>query len=256
MKTLLMIRHAFQRQRRRTVWSIASAFVLPVALLVVLTTCSSPTACAMGRVAGQANVVNSQRANVPAGLPTHFSFGLMSAPGTSGGMNDMRTRNGTEWDARYQYLAAGVNTGNGWQTWEQPGQFATLYMQESQRERLSAAFVYYMLLQSNGPDGDGGEKGKDLAHLAIQGDEGVLRRLDAADARHRRVWQACAGDRRAGPVGLHRAGGGGHQDDAAGHAGERRVVRERRPGGISRQRGRDSRARCCICATSMRPTRS
>ena len=98
MKTLLNIRHAFQRTRRHAVWSGVSAFVLPVALLVVLTTCSSPTACAMGRVAGQANAANSQRASVPAGLPTHFSFGLMSAPGTSGGMNDMRTRNGTKWD--------------------------------------------------------------------------------------------------------------------------------------------------------------
>jgi hypothetical protein len=71
----------------------------------------------MGRVAGQANAANSQRASVPV-LPTHFSFGLMSAPGTSGGMNDMRTRNGTKRDFRYQYLSAGVNTGNGWATYQ------------------------------------------------------------------------------------------------------------------------------------------
>src|SRR6478672_7936879 len=111
MKSLLMILHAIQRTRRRGVWSGASAFVLPVALLVALSTCSSPTACAMGRAAGQANASNSQEATVPAGLPAHFSFGLMSAPGTSGAMNDMRTRNGTKWDFRYQYLSAGVNTG-------------------------------------------------------------------------------------------------------------------------------------------------
>jgi hypothetical protein len=165
MKTLLNIRHAFQRTRRHAVWSGVSAFVLPVALLVVLTTCSSPTACAMGRVAGQANAANSQRASVPAGLPTHFSFGLMSAPGTSGGMNDMRTRNGTKWDFRYQYLSAGVNTGNGWATWNSPaGQFATYYMDDSAANGYIPAFVYYMLLQSNGPGGNG-EGGTNLAHL-------------------------------------------------------------------------------------------
>jgi hypothetical protein len=165
MKTLLMIRHVFQRTRRRAVWSGASALVLPVALLVALTTCSSPTACAMGRVASQANAANSQSASVPAGLPTHFSFGLMSAPGTSGGMNDMRARNGTKWDFRYQYLSAGVNTGNGWATWNSPaGQFATFYMNDSAANGYIPAFVYYMLLQSNGPGGNG-EGGTNLAHL-------------------------------------------------------------------------------------------
>src|SRR5690242_16852644 len=62
MKTLLNIRHAFQRTRRRAIWSVASASALPVALLIALTTCSSPTVCAMGRVAGQANAADSQRA--------------------------------------------------------------------------------------------------------------------------------------------------------------------------------------------------
>ena len=107
----------------------------------------------------------AQRASVPAGLPTHFSFGLMSAPGTSGGMNDMRTRNGTKWDFRYQYLSAGVNTGNGWATWNSPaGQFATYYMNDSAANGYIPAFVYYMLLQSNGPGGNG-EGGTNLAHL-------------------------------------------------------------------------------------------
>jgi hypothetical protein len=112
------------------------------------------------------------RGDLPAGIPTRFSFGVESGLHGTADLNDMRTRNGTAWDARYQYLAAGVNTGNGWQTWEQPGQFATLYMQESQQSNYLPTFVYYMLLQSNGPDGDGSEKGKDLAHLA---DPGVMK---------------------------------------------------------------------------------
>jgi hypothetical protein len=152
MKILLTMLHIIQRTRRRSIWSGVSALVLPVALLVALSTCSSTTACAMGRVAGQANTANVQGATVPAGLPTHFSFGLMSAPGTSGAMNDMRTKNGTKWDFRYQYLSAGVNTGNGWATWNTPaGQFATYYMDDSAANGYIPAFVYYMLLQSNGP---------------------------------------------------------------------------------------------------------
>ncbi len=110
--------------------------------------------------------------DLPAGIPTHFSFGVESGLHGTADLNDMRTRNGTAWEARYQYLAAGVNTGAGWQTWEQPGQFATLYLQESQQNNYLPTFVYYMLLQSNGPNGDGSEKGKDLAHLA---DPGVMK---------------------------------------------------------------------------------
>ena len=90
------------------------------------------------------------------------------------------------------------------------GQFATLYLQESQQNNYLPAFVYYMLLQSNGPNGDGSEKGKDLAHLA---DPGVMKAYYADWTQLMRdigkLWQARAGDRRAGPVGLHRAGGGG-----------------------------------------------
>jgi hypothetical protein len=109
---------------------------------------------------------------LPAGMPTHFSFGVESGLHGTTDLNAMRTGNGTAWEARYQYLAAGVNTGAGWQTWEQPGQFATLYLQESQQNDYLPAFVYYMLLQSNGPSGDGSENGKDLAHLA---DPGVMK---------------------------------------------------------------------------------
>jgi hypothetical protein len=165
MKILLKVRHTLQGNRPRAVWSILGALVTPVALLVALTTCSSPTACAMGDIADQSNAAHVQRATVPAGLPIHFSFGLMSAPGTSDAMNDMRTRNGTKWDFRYQYLSAGVNTGHGWATWNTPaGQFATYYMDDSAANGYIPAFVYFMLLQSNGPGGNG-EGGTNLAHL-------------------------------------------------------------------------------------------
>ncbi len=99
-------------------------------------------------------------------MPNHFSFGVMNAPGSAGYLNAMRANNGTAWDFRYQYLAAGVNTAHGWATWNTPaGQIATDYMRESGNNGYLPAFVYYNLLQSNGPAGNG-EAGTDLAHLA------------------------------------------------------------------------------------------
>lgn len=104
-------------------------------------------------------------ASIPAGMPSHFSFGLMDSPGDVSALTSMRSNNGTAWDFRYQYLSAGVNTGSGWATWNSPaGQFATNYMNESNSNGITPAFVYYQLLQSNGPSG-GSESGNDLAHL-------------------------------------------------------------------------------------------
>jgi hypothetical protein len=63
----------------------------------------------------------------------------------------MRTRNGSAFTFRYQYLTGGVNTGRGWETWQQPtGQFATYYMQQSAQHGYIPAFVYYELCLTNG----------------------------------------------------------------------------------------------------------
>jgi hypothetical protein len=73
---------------------------------------------------------------------------------------------GAPWDARYQYLAAGVNTGSGWETWNTPtGEFATLYLNESQTAGYLPVFTYYMLLQSN-PSAGSNESQRDLSNLA------------------------------------------------------------------------------------------
>jgi DNA-binding transcriptional regulator YdaS (Cro superfamily) len=99
-------------------------------------------------------------------MPTHFAFGLLNSPNDVGLMNDMRTHNGTAWDFRYQYLAGGVNTGQGWETWASPsGQFAANYLAESAGNGYTPALVYYDLLQSNGPCGQCTESQRDLAHL-------------------------------------------------------------------------------------------
>jgi hypothetical protein len=49
---------------------------------------------------------------------------------------------------RYQYLAGGVNTGNGWATWNTGGEFPRYYIQDSVANGIVPVFTYYMLLQS------------------------------------------------------------------------------------------------------------
>lgn len=108
----------------------------------------------------------SSASSLPAGIPSHFSFGLMNSPGDVGLMNDMRSRNGTAWDFRYQYLAGGVNTGHGWETWNQPSStFATLYAQDSANNHYIPAYVYYEMLQSTGSCDSCIESQRDLTNL-------------------------------------------------------------------------------------------
>jgi hypothetical protein len=90
---------------------------------------------------------------VPAAFPPYFSFGVMSSLGEASLLDSMRSQNGTAFAFRYQYLTGGVNTGHGWETWNQPaGQYATNYMQESAQHGYIPAFVYYEMCLSNGPN--------------------------------------------------------------------------------------------------------
>jgi hypothetical protein len=58
------------------------------------------------------------------------------------------TGSGVPWNARYQYLAGGANTGNGWATWNSNGGFATNYINASRSANLIPMFIYYQILQS------------------------------------------------------------------------------------------------------------
>ncbi len=72
---------------------------------------------------------------------------------------------GVPWDYAYQYLAGGVNTGQGWETWNPNGTFALSYAQGAAQHGYVPMFPYYEMLQSNGPCGDCPENQKDLTHL-------------------------------------------------------------------------------------------
>ena len=97
---------------------------------------------------------------VPSVLPSHFGFGLAAAPGDSWMPNS-----GIHWDYRYQYLAGGVNTGSGWETWNSNGQFVSYYASGSAQHGYIPVFPYYELLQSSGTCGSCGENQKDITNL-------------------------------------------------------------------------------------------
>ena len=65
---------------------------------------------------------------------------------------------------RYQYLAGGVNTGQGWSTWDTGAQFPTYYIQDSARNGVVPVFSYYQIRPSS-PGNGMGEQDGDLANL-------------------------------------------------------------------------------------------
>jgi hypothetical protein len=93
-------------------------------------------------VSGAAPSVPAVLPPIPAGMPTHFNFGLFNTDVNSAPAS-------VPWDFRYQYLAGGVNTGNGWATWNSPpGQYATYFIQDARSRGMIPAFMYYQILQS------------------------------------------------------------------------------------------------------------
>ncbi len=95
---------------------------------------------------------------LPAGWPHTLQLGLADAPGGAAAL-----RRAAPFRFRYQYLAGGANTGQGWSTWNENGSFVTRYDAESWANGQIPVFSYYQLLQSKPAGGD--EATVDLGHL-------------------------------------------------------------------------------------------
>ena len=95
---------------------------------------------------------------LPHGWPKTLQLGLTDSPGGAAAL-----RKSAPFGFRYQYLAGGVNTGQGWATWNPGGSFASMYVQDSWAHGEIPVLTYYMDLQSNPQGGD--EAQTDLAHL-------------------------------------------------------------------------------------------
>jgi hypothetical protein len=90
---------------------------------------------------------------LPRGWPKTLQIGLMANPGSAPAPLGFD----------YQYLAGGVNTGNGWSTWNPNGSYASNFVRSAWAHHVVPVLTYYMLLQSNPARGDEGQT--DLAHL-------------------------------------------------------------------------------------------
>src|SRR5437868_12350412 len=95
---------------------------------------------------------------LPARWPHTLQLGMADEPGGAAALRKV-----APFGFRYQYLAGGVNTGQGWSTWNPNGSFVTRYDEESWAAGEIPVFSYYMLLQSKPAGGD--EAQVDLAHL-------------------------------------------------------------------------------------------
>src|SRR3954451_3902052 len=103
------------RMKIRNFGRAFTGFAVASCLLIAATGTSGAGAAPLGNSTSPAsNLSNPQLPQtlppIPAGFPTHFGYGLFN-----GSISDMHT--GVPYDFRYQYLAGGVNTGGGWQSW-------------------------------------------------------------------------------------------------------------------------------------------
>jgi hypothetical protein len=97
---------------------------------------------------------------VPPDWPGVVELGMSNGLGEIGTMLDT-----APFGLRYQYLAGGVNTGDGWAEWTPDGSFVTNYAAESTREGVISVFSYYMLFHSE-PGVNMGEPAGVYANLA------------------------------------------------------------------------------------------
>lgn len=101
---------------------------------------------------------------LPEHLPDHLGIGLAANLGPQG-LKGWVPQSKIGFDYTSQYLAGGVNTGSGWETWDPRATFPIDYASLATSEHHVPVLDYYMLLQSNGPCNGCGEAQKDLARL-------------------------------------------------------------------------------------------
>lgn len=117
---------------------------------------SAPTAAptqGVARNAGGTAIANGQLPTLPKGWPATLQIGISDEPGGAA----MVAAGG--FGLRYQYLAGGVNTGQGWTTWNPDGSFVTSYIQESVSNSIIPVFTYYQIRQSKPGSDQAEDKG-------------------------------------------------------------------------------------------------
>jgi hypothetical protein len=98
------------------------------------------------------------QAPLPSGWPNRLELGMGDGPGGAAAVKAT-----APFAFRYQYLAGGVNTGNGWATWNTNGDFARFYIEDSVAHSIIPVFTYYMMFHSL--PGGGGESQANFTNL-------------------------------------------------------------------------------------------
>ena len=91
---------------------------------------------------------------LPPGWPETLELGLNAGLGGAAATAAM-----APFQFRYQYLAGGVNTGAGWASWSDDGQFVIEYARESDANGMMPVFTYYMIRHSIPGSGQGEAEG-------------------------------------------------------------------------------------------------
>src|SRR5437764_3076219 len=97
---------------------------------------------------------------LPARWPHTLQLGMADEPGGAAALRKV-----APFGYRYQYLAGGVNTGNGWSTWDANGTFVARYVDESAKAQITPVFTYYMIRQSLPGAREGDELKADIGNL-------------------------------------------------------------------------------------------
>src|SRR5581483_4570186 len=116
-------------------------------------------AVALAASAGAGATTSAKLPPLPPHWPRTLQIGMADDPGGAAAL-----RQAAPFGFRYQYLAGGVNTGQGWSTWNPNGTFASMYVADSWAHGVVPVFSYYMMLQSK-PGAAGGEAQADLANM-------------------------------------------------------------------------------------------
>ena len=103
------------------------------------TATSAPAASATTTQGSSSPVPSGSLPALPKGWPTTLQLGMSDEPG---GAADLAAAG---FGFRYQYLAGGVNTGQGWTTWNPDGSFVSMYIQESVSSSIIPVFTYYQI---------------------------------------------------------------------------------------------------------------
>ena len=143
---------------------VGARVAVALGLLGLLVTACAPVKPAPAPVPPTTPPVTTPTGALPAGLPPRLGIGLAASTDDLAPSGWVAST-GVPFDYAYQYLAGGVNTGAGWQTWTADAEFPLVYAQDAHARGAIPVLTYYMLLQSTGPCGSCGEPQQDLTNL-------------------------------------------------------------------------------------------